>query len=68
MMATATLTKLTKAFSQTAWDAYVTKQARAMTKARAKEHPDFKDWTDGEIWQAACDLARIHEAGTIYSE
>jgi hypothetical protein len=63
----ATLTKLTKHFSQCAYDRYIAQNIRAMTKARTKGHRDFKTWTDEEIRHAAETLARINQAGVIYA-
>lgn len=63
----ATMTKLTKQFSQKHYDRYVAQNIRAMAKAKAQGHRDFKHWTDAEISKAAHDLARINNAGEIYA-
>jgi hypothetical protein len=63
---TATMTKLTRGFSQTQYDRYITQNIRTMTKARAKGHRDFKTWTDAEIRHAAETLARINNAGEVW--
>lgn len=62
----ATFRKLTKQYSQAAYDKYVAQQVRAMTKARTKGHRDFKNWTDAQIREAAESLARWYDVGTIY--
>jgi hypothetical protein len=63
---TATMTKLTRTFSQAHVDRYIKQNVRSMTRARDKGHRDFKTWTDEEIRKAAEDLARINEVGIIY--
>jgi hypothetical protein len=63
----ATMTKLTRQFSQAHYDRYVAQNIRAMTKARAKGHRDFKHWTDEDIRKAAMTLARINNAGEVYA-
>jgi hypothetical protein len=67
MTYTATITKLTKGFSQTHFDRYVAQNVRSMTKARNKGHRDFKGWTDEVILKAATTLARINNAGETWT-
>jgi len=59
------MTRLTKSFDHKQYDAYITKQVRAMTRAREKGHRDFQ-WTDEEIQDAAQTLARLGNAGEVW--
>lgn len=63
----ATMTKLTRQYSQAHVDRYIKQNIRSMTKARDKGHRNFVTWTDAEIRQAAEDLARINAVGVIYA-
>jgi hypothetical protein len=61
-----TIRRLTKAYSQEASDRYVAQQVRAMTKARAKGHRDFKAWSDADIKDCAEKLARYYTVGEVW--
>ena len=61
-----TIRKLERHSSQTHYDRYVAKQVRAMQKARAKGHRDFRDWTDAQMRETAKKLADYYNVGEVY--
>ena len=63
----ATIQKLTKTYSQVAFDKFVAQQVKSMNKMRAKCHRDWKDATDEQIKGTAEAMARIYDAGTVWA-
>lgn len=62
---TATTQKMTRTFSQAAFDKAVARDIKSMTAARAKGHRDYKNLTDDQIKAAAESLARIYNSGEV---
>ena len=60
--------RLQRSFSQEKYNAFVSREARSMTRLRAKKHRDWIGVTDEKILELSHSLARIHNAGEVFSD